>query len=280
MGKILVLGATGNVGADVVNHLAQDGHSVKGTSRKPQAARAGVEWTHVEIGDKASVQKAFDGVTRAFLLSPPGYSDQLATLAPFIEEAAKRRIEKVVLMTAMGVDVSDEIPFRKAEILLERSGVPYNIVRPNWFMQNFNSFWIEGIHKMRSIVVPAAQAKVSFIDARDIAASAARLLVDDSLKNRAFTLTGPESLDHAEAARILGEATGLPLTYTDIEPEAFRNVLIQAGLPADYASLLLNLFAALRAGAAAPVSSAVETITGRKPRTLAQYAKDYRSAWV
>jgi uncharacterized protein YbjT (DUF2867 family) len=81
-------------------------------------------------------------------------------------------------------------PLRKAERHLEASGLAYNVIRPNWFMQNFNTFWLHGIQTAGQIFLPVGQAKGSFIDARDIAAVAAVLLTSDAFDNRDFDLTG------------------------------------------------------------------------------------------
>src|SRR6185503_14578197 len=103
-------------------------------------------------------------------------ADQYKVLSPLIQEAKRQGLEKVVLMTAMGANAVETAPFRRAEIELEKSGLTYNIVRPNWFFQNFNTFWIQGILNYGKILVPGGNAKTSFIDARDISAVVAKLL--------------------------------------------------------------------------------------------------------
>jgi len=180
----------------------------------------------------------------------------------------------------MGVDANEALPFRRVERELEKSGVPYNIIRPNWFMQNFNTFWIHGILTEKKIRLPGGDAKVSFIDSRDISDSATELLLNDRLSNQAFTLTGPDAVDHARAASALSEVIGARVTYENADPEAFKAGLIGAGVPADYAALLVVLFEVLRAGHAAPVTGDVEKITGHKPRSLQQYAQDFRKSWI
>ena len=234
----------------------------------------------MDLASQAGVKAAFEGVDRAFVLSPPGYANQEALLAPLIDEAKARGLDKVVLMSAMGANADENSPLRKAERRLEASGLAYNIIRPNWFMQNFNTFWLHGIQSAGQILLPVGSAKGSFIDARDIAAVAARLLTSDAFANRDFDLTGPRALDHAEVAAILTQATGRPIGYTDITPEAMLQGLMGAGLPKDYADMLLLILGFFKAGYAERTTDAVLQITGRAPRTIEQYAKDYRTSWA
>ena len=277
MSRILVVGASGTVGSELSRLLAAQGETVvKATSRQP----LGADQVLVDLASQAGVKAAFEGVDRAFVLSPPGYANQEALLAPLIDEAKARGLDKVVLMSAMGANADENSPLRKAERRLEASGLAYNIIRPNWFMQNFNTFWLHGIQSAGQILLPVGSAKGSFIDARDIAAVAARLLTSDAFANRDFDLTGPRALDHAEVAAILTQATGRPIGYTDITPEAMLQGLMGAGLPKDYADMLLLILGFFKAGYAERTTDAVLQITGRAPRTIEQYAKDYRTSWA
>ena len=120
------------------------------------------------------------------------------------------------------------------------------ILRPNWFMDNFHTSWLAPIQQAGVIHLPAAGARTSFIDARDIAAS---------------------------------EAAGREIRYVPVDDESFIQSLVDAGVPADLARYLAALFEFVRQGATAAVSPAVEELTGRAPRSLAQYARDHASMW-
>jgi uncharacterized protein YbjT (DUF2867 family) len=277
MSRILVVGASGTVGSELSRLLAAQGEPVvKATSRKPEAA----DQVQVDLVSQSGLKPAFTGVDRAFFLAPPGHANQEALLAPLIDEAKQRGLKKVVLMTAMGANADENAPMRKAERRLEASGLAFNIIRPNWFMQNFNTFWLHGIQTSGQILLPVGSAKGSFIDARDIAAVAARLLTSDLFANQEFDLTGRRALDHVEAATILTRSTGKPITFTDITPEAMLQGLLGAGLPKDYAEFLVLILGYFKAGYAERTTDAVQQITGRAPRTFEAYAKDYRASWV
>lgn len=272
---ILVVGASGMVGGELVKLLRAKGEAVRTTtSKKPSSA----DQVHINLATGEGLQAAFEGVSKAFFLSPPGYADHHKMLSPLIQEAKRRGLKKVVLMTAMGANAADT-PFRRAEIELEKSGLSYNIIRPNWFLQNFHTFWVHGINSQGKILLPAGKAKVSFIDARDISAVAAELLTSSKFENKDFDLTGPEAVDHAEVAKALSAATGRKIVYEEITPKAFREGLLGAGLPADYVDFLVLIMGFLAAGYATRTTGNVEAITGRKPGGLAAYAKDFAGQW-
>ena len=125
------------------------------------------------------------------------------------------------------------------------------------------------------IAVPAAEGKSSFIDARDIAQSAAAVLTTDRFDGQAFNLTGPEALSYTQAASIISDLLGKPVTYTAIDDAAFVTILTGAGVPQDYAQFLASIFYPVREGWTASVTDAVETLTGSKPRTLKTYVQDH-----
>lgn len=277
MSRILVVGASGTVGSELSRLLTAQGETVvKLTSRTPTAA----DQVQADLVSRAGLHEAFEGVDRAFLLSPPGYANQDEVLAPLINEARAHNLKKVVLMSAMGANADDNAPLRQAEKRLEASGLPYNIIRPNWFMQNFNTFWIQGILQQGKILLPVGTAKGSFIDARDIAAVAAKLLTSDSFANQDFDLTGPAALDHDAVAAILSRETGRSIGYQDIPPAAMLDGLLTAGLPRPYAEFLLLILGFFKAGYAERTTDAVARILGRAPGSFEQYAKDYRAAWL
>lgn len=281
MKKYLVIGASGTVGSKIVQSLVRDGLNARATTHRKEAVgrKDGVERVYLDVAAGEGIAQAFEGVDRAFLLAPPGYADHYKLLSPLVAEARRRKLDKVVLMTAMGANAADT-PFRRVEQELERSGLRYNIIRPNWFMQNFNTFWLAGIRDHGKIQLPAGTAKTSFIDARDIAAVATRLLVADGVDNRDFDLTGPVALDHDDVARILTEATGLGVAYEEIEPDVLRKGLLAGGVLADYTEFLLAILGFLKQGYAERTTTAVRELIGRDPLPFESYARDHRAAWT
>lgn len=276
--KFLVIGASGAVGSGVVQRLREQGHTVRTTTGKKDAA--GADRVHVDLVTGEGVQEAFAGIDRAFLMSPAGYADQHAILSPLLRQAKQQGLKKVVLMSAFGADADPNSPLRRSEIELEQSGLAYNIIRPNWFMQNFNTFWLHGIQAQNTIALPVGDAKTSFIDVRDISAVAARLLATDEWNNRAFNLTGPEAIDHAQVAKAISEVSGRPIAFVDAAPADLKQGLLGAGLSEAYADFLLLIFGYLKAGYNAAATGEVKAILGREPIGFQDYARDHRGAWA
>lgn len=270
--KILVLGATGHVGRPLVRALVAKGEAVKAASRSG-APVEGAEGAVLDLADPTTFGPALDGVDRLFALAPTGTVDPKTRLLPLITAAAARQV-KVVLMTAFGVDADDQIPFRQLELALMATGTPFVILRPNWFADNFVNYWKGGLaHGV--ISVPAGEGRTSFIDAHDIAESAAAALTTTRFDGQAFPLTGPEALSYGDAAALLSEALGKPVAYQPVDDETFIALLTNVGVEQDYARFLASIFHPVREGWAAPVTDAVETLTGHKPRSLKTYVQDH-----
>jgi uncharacterized protein YbjT (DUF2867 family) len=280
MSRYLVVGASGSVGSLIVRELAAAGHSIRATTHRKEAVgiAGSVETAYLDLATGAGLAAAFEGVDGAFFLAPPGHADQHRLLSPLVAEARRRRLGKVVLMTAMGANAADT-PFRRVEQELQDSGVAYNIIRPNWFMQNFQTFWVQGINGQGRIQLPVGNAKASFIDTRDIAAVAVRLLTSHDLDGRDFDLTGPEALDHAQVAKLISREAGRDIAFEDIDPAVLRQGLLAGGVPPDYTEFLLVILGFLKQGYSERTTDAVQALLGRKPIDFARYARENRAAW-
>ncbi|MDZ4187712.1 MAG: NAD(P)H-binding protein [Hydrogenophaga sp.] len=277
MTTTLVIGANGQIGSTLATLLASQGHTVR---RATSRAASQPDEVTVNLATGEGLAAALTGADQLFLMAPPGYANQQELLIPAIDAARAAGVHKVLLLSAMGANADDNIPLRQAELHLEHSGLAWNVIRPNWFMQNFHTFWLHGIQTQGQIFLPVGDAKGSFIDTRDIAAVAAKLLSGDEFVNAAHDLTGSESLDHTQVAAILSQAAGRTIGYTDIPEEAMRQGLLGAGLPADYTEFLLIILGAFKAGFAAHITNAVQQITGQEPIRLEQYAQDFKSHWA
>lgn len=279
MGTYLITGSTGTVGKGVVDALVQHGHTVRAATRTPESyAGRGIP-TRLDVGDESTFEAATQGIDTLFVMSPAGYADALAAMGPLVAFAGPR-VRRIVTMTAQGVQHDDAIPLRQLELAVEATDASFIHLRPSWFAQNFNSFWLPPILEAGVIPLPAGDATTGFIDARDISATIAAVMVNDAFDGRGWELTGPEALTYAEAAAILSEVSGRPIRYTPIEDAPFLKNLAQTPLPEEYQHLLVTLFQAVRMGSAASITQDVATLTGTAPRTLREYARDHRDVWA
>jgi uncharacterized protein YbjT (DUF2867 family) len=283
MGKILVIGSTGNIGSALVTLLAKKDEPVVAATRHPESYQGlvGVEKTRFDYDDPASWAPALEGVDRVFAIAKAGDAAPELTLVSFLDAAKSAGVMHAVLVTAAGMENLDEAGLRKVEKYLIGSDMDYTILRPNWFMQNFSTGFLYPMLKgAGTLYLPAGDGKSSFIDTRDIAAVAAAAFTKPGHANREYTLTGGEALSYGEAVEILSRAAGRELRYIPIEPEQFKQSLISNGFSEPNAAFMTGLFDAVRAGYAAAISPAVEQVLGGAPLRLETFARDYAHMWI
>lgn len=284
IGRILVTGSTGRIGSELLRILMASGQDVRAAARNPAAAaqmfRGIGDIVEFDFNRPETFREALDGIDRLFLTVPPGDNHADRTTAPVVETAVKSGVALIVDLTAMGVEADDSFCLRISEKNIESSGIPYIHLRPNWFMQNFDSGpMYADIGTTGALHLPAADARMSFIDSRDVAAVAAAVLTEDRHQNRAYTLTGGEALDHYRVVEMLSKVSGKTIRYVPLSEEAACAGLARAGVPQDLIDRWTRFFRIVRAGKCAAVTGDVETILGRPPISFEQYALDYAGAW-
>jgi uncharacterized protein YbjT (DUF2867 family) len=282
---ILVIGATGTNGREVVQRLAGAGHRVRALVRDPEKAGglrlANLELARGDLNDPASLDRAFQGVSRAFVLTAVGPRTVGWFQSAF--EAAKRAGRPhVVKFSGMGAGVADAAILRQhaeSDALLQASGLPYTILRPNSFFQNL--LWSAGTIKDHgAFYLPMRDGKQSLVDVRDHAAVAARVLTEPGHEGKVYELTGPESLAYADVAATLARVLGKPVRYVDVPPEAARQSMLQAGMPAWNADAVTELYGAFATGQFGYRTDAVERIMGTPPIPFERFAGEHAAAFV
>jgi uncharacterized protein YbjT (DUF2867 family) len=156
---------------------------------------------------------------------------------------------------------------------LKASGLPWTVLGPNGFYQNFLGM-AESV-KAGTLAVPGGEAAVSYVDTRDVAAAAVEVLATDGHQGAVYTLTGPAGLTHGELAEQLTAVAGRPVSYTALAPEQALAGMLGAGWPAWRAEGMVELYGLYAAGQASAVSSDVEKLTGRRPRSFAEFAAEH-----
>jgi uncharacterized protein YbjT (DUF2867 family) len=197
-----------------------------------------------------------------------------------VNEAKKTKIKYIVKQSVMGADAEPGITpsrlHRQAEKIIEESGIPFTFLRPNFFMQNFVNFFSQTIKSQNAFYVPAGDAKVSFVDVRDIAAVAVQALASNNGKHegKAYNITGGEALSYGQAAEILSKQLGKKVNYVNVSDEDARKGMKDMGMDEWTINSMIELFEITRAGYALAISPAVEEITGSKPISFSQFASD------
>lgn len=288
--SILVTGATGNIGSEVVKELLSDApdvsikaavHSSQNVKKVKSDAR--VKVIQIDYNEPETVREALNGVDKLFLLTPdvPNAADLASNV---VIEAKKAGIKQIVKQSVMGAaleaDVGTMRLHRQVEKFIEQSGIPFTFLRPNEFMQNFINFHSPSIRGNNAFYIPLEDAKVSLVDVRDIAGVAVKSLIDeDKHKNKTYLITGPEALSYHQVAEILSNTTGRKINYVNISDGEARSAMKEIGMSDWLINTVSELSEYFRKGKASEISPAVEDVTGNKPISFSQFAKDYAEAF-
>lgn len=279
-GAVLVTGATGTVGRAVVAELLAAGQRVRAAVRDPASAElpAEAELVRLDFNEPATAGSAFDGVDRLFLMRPPAISDVRTALTPVVQAAAAGGVRRVVVLSVMGVNPA--LPHWRMERMVTGAGLSSTALRPSYFSQNLLSAFGEGIRESSQLRLAAGNGRVSFVDTRDIAAVAAKVLTDpEAYPQRAMTLTGPEALTFAEAAALLAAELGRPVTYVRQSLLERRRELRVQGEESAYVWVQLVIDVTTRLGLAKTVTQDVSNVLGRPATSLASFVRDHRDCW-
>jgi uncharacterized protein YbjT (DUF2867 family) len=290
---ILVTGATGTVGSEVTKQLISSPtsnfnikaavHSQESVNRV--AAETRVKPVLIDYNKLDTIEEAFKDVDRLFLLTP--FQSNMVELSSNLVNVAKKKtgaVKHIVKLSVMGADAKPGITggrlHRQAENIIKESGISYTFLRPNFFMQNFINFFSQTIKEQNAFYVPAGDGKISFVDVRDIAGVAVQALLDESKHGRkAYNITGPNAISYAQAAEILSNEIGRKIKYVDISEDQAREGMKAIGMDEWFINSMMELFNITRAGYVSDVSPAIEEVTGKKPITFSEFAKDYSRAF-
>ncbi len=274
---ILVAGATGTTGGEVVRLLQEQGEPftamVHSAAKAEVLQAAGIDTVVADLADRASLGLAMKGAESLFLLSA-SVADQADLQLNAVEAAEKASVGFIVKVSALGAHPESPLAIGRAHADVEEglaaSGIPHAILRPGSFMQNFLGT-AETIRGQDQFYGSSGDGKIAMIDAWDIAAVAVALLTGEEHAGGVYPLTGPEALSNTEAAAVISEVVGREIRYVDVSGDAFKAVLLEAGLEEWLADDLVTLNDLLAEGAEARVTDDVERVTGRPARTFAQF---------
>ncbi|MFC1413493.1 SDR family oxidoreductase [Streptacidiphilus sp. N1-12] len=271
MNTILILGGTGKTGRRIVRRLRDAGQPVR------TASRTGSD-TPFDLNDPSTWASALDGVSAAYLVLPnlrPGPEGEQQPSTRFVTEAVAAGVRRLVLLSAGGSgEPHHGSPLIAAEQAVRDSGVDWTVLRPTWFSQNFSeSFFLPGI-LAGALSLPTGEGRTPFIDAEDIAETAASALTEQRHSGRTYQLTGPRALTFGEVADLIGKATGRTVRHIDVDPEVYLEQQIAQGVPADAARQFAALLAATRDDLDAATADGVERALGRAPRSFEDYVTE------
>jgi len=280
---IVVSGASGTIGGELLRLLAARGVPARALSRDPPAGEPlpGIEWRTADLADREALPGALEGAGRLFLLTGNS-ADMVGLQKNAIRAALDAGVRHVVKLSALGAtDHSKSVIglwHFNVERALRESGLGWTILRPHHFMQNLLDELV--FHRASARVRSAAgEGKIPFIDTRDIAEVAAEILVREGPTGEILTLTGPEAISYRDATAVLAEVLGRPLEYESQTIDEAWTRRRAAGQPPWLAAAQLAIAEYQRAGGPTErVTDTVERVTGKPARTLRDFAVDHREA--
>lgn len=290
--RILITGATGNVGREtlraLMRHSEKRRFDVLAGVRDPAEAKNPVDvqpdgFVALDFTNADTFDASLRGVNRLLLVRPPQLADVDAYFKPFVAAMKRAGVQQVAFLSLQGVESNPLTPHYKIEKLIVEAGLPFTFLRPSFFMQNLSTTHRDEIRLRNEIFVPAGNGRTSFVDVRDIGAVAALVLSSTNGEhlNRGYELTGSEALTYTEVAQILTNVLGRPITYRD--PSVLRFVWQKwqrENTPLGFTLIMVALYTVSKLGKAAGLTGETARLLGRPPISFRQFAEDYRSVWM
>jgi uncharacterized protein YbjT (DUF2867 family) len=276
---ILVTGATGVNGSELVRRLSARGIPVRALVRSTAKAAAlsglpGVELAFGDMGRPETLEAALRGIDRAVLISSAA-PDMVDVQSSFIDAAVRAGVKHVVKLSGIMPELTS--PFRFArmhgevEQRLEKSGLAFTHLRAGEFMTAYFR-QVPSILAKGAIFLPMADARIASIDVGDIAEVAIITLTSPGHEGKIYPITGPEALTMSEVAERLSAATGRTIRYVNVAPENAKRAQLAAGVPPYMADALAELFAERRNGGESKVWPVLQDVFGLRPTPFAEFA--------
>ncbi len=274
---ILVFGATGNIGHELVRLLAEQKANVRAFARHPETLPTSpyIQPFAGEMTNSTDVQAALKDVARVFLLVPPPLPSYPEPSRTIVEAAKKAGVKQIVYLDGLAANLASPVATYKqaaqTEWLIETNDLSYTFLRASFFIQNLGQSMAAGIASQNAIYTSAGDGKISMIDTRDIAAVAARVLTENGHEGYTYELTGGEALSFGQVAEKLSKLLGRTITHYSLPEPQLYQALRSAGLPDEMVKGFIGMFHIWRYGQGERVSGNVEILTGKPPRVLDAY---------
>ena len=280
MKRILITGATGNVGHEVIRYLYDSNTpnqiiaGVRNINKAKSEFKDYSQLTYVQFDfeDSATFDNSLTNIDCIFILRPPHISDIDKYFGPLIKKIKEKKITQVVFLSVQGAEKSKVIPHNKIEKLITDYGLDFIFLRPSYFMQNLTTILLKDIQEKHSIILPAGKAKFNWIDIENIGEVTAKLLNDfDNYKNRVIELTGYENKNFYQVTDLINDLLDSNIKFDNANPLRFFWVKKNDGLNTGFIFVMMLLHFLPRFQSEPKISDFYEQLTGKKPTTLKDF---------
>ena len=283
---LLLTGVTGKTGGASAQALLKKGVPLRAIVRNAEKAAAlkaaGVELVIGDVTDKAVLEKAMVGVSKALMVCPNG-EKQLDIEKQFVDVAKKAGVKHIVKMSSMESTPDAKVPIAKihwaSEQYLRQSGLEWTMMKPNFFMQNFLGS-AGTIKEQGKFFLPMGQGKTVMIDTRDIGACVAAVMTGTGHAGQAYELSGPEKLSFADAAARMSTALGRTITYVPVPMDSYRQTLARFLTNEWHLNAVCALFQEIADGQPLHMTETVKNLTGKAPTSLEQFIRDHQAVFT
>lgn len=281
--KILIIGATGNIGYEVAKQMYSERAPIYAALRSSESVaklpQPDIPWVLFDFENPTTHAPALNSVSKLFLMRPPHITEVEKLINPVIDTAMQVGIKQITFLSISGAEKMGYIPHAKVETYLREVNAPYTFIRAGFFNQNLSGTHLADIRNRDDIFIPAGKGKTAFIDARDIAAVIVKTLTEDGHQGKAYTLTGLEAYDMYEVAEIMSTVLGRPIRYSNPFPLRFLWQLHRRGYSWGYSAMVTMIYMTTHFGQAELITHEVEEVLGRPPITFEQYVEEYADVW-
>ncbi len=278
--KILITGATGNTGIEVVRYLMASNTQhkivagvrdiIKGKEKLNQFNH--IEYVKFDFNAPSTFNHALSGINSLFLLRPPQLADVNKYIKPLLNEAKNKGVKEIIFLSVQGAEKSKVIPHNKIESLIKKTGFDYVFLRPGYFMQNLTTTLYDDIINKNKIVLPAGRAKFNWIDVKNIGEVAAIVLENfDQHKNKIYVLTGTENENFYTVVKLINKYKNKNIRYQSVNPIKFYRIKKKDGMKKGMILVMLMLHFLPRFQQEPSISDLVEKLTGKKPVNLKEF---------